>query len=79
VSGRLARAFRAWPGICRAALAGASSRPPHPVLVPLPRRAAQEVKWALMVASCYRRTGNLPAALAKYKQVGPPAGASMGA
>nr|AAG37228.1 intraflagellar transport particle protein IFT88 [Chlamydomonas reinhardtii] len=29
----------------------------------------QEVKWALMVASCYRRTNNLPAALGKYKQI----------
>ncbi|EFJ48487.1 hypothetical protein VOLCADRAFT_101916 [Volvox carteri f. nagariensis] len=29
----------------------------------------QEVKWALMVASCYRRTNNLPGALAKYKQI----------
>ena len=29
----------------------------------------QEVKWALMVASCYRRIGALPQALAKYKEI----------
>lgn len=29
----------------------------------------QEVKWALMVASCYRRIGQLPNALAKYKEI----------
>ncbi|KAL6751897.1 hypothetical protein V8C86DRAFT_2529579 [Haematococcus lacustris] len=29
----------------------------------------QEVKWALMVASCYRRIGAYPQALAKYKEI----------
>jgi len=29
----------------------------------------QEVKWALMVASCYRRIGALPQALSKYKEI----------
>ena len=29
----------------------------------------QEVKWALMVASCYRRVGAYPQALAKYKEI----------
>lgn len=28
-----------------------------------------EVKWALMVASCYRRVHNIPGALHKYKEV----------
>mmetsp|Transcript_14856 Transcript_14856/g.26287 ORF Transcript_14856/g.26287 Transcript_14856/m.26287 type:complete len:772 (-) Transcript_14856:118-2433(-) len=29
----------------------------------------QEVKWQLMVASCYRRVGAFPQALAKYKEI----------
>eukprot|EP00199_Chlamydomonas_sp_CCMP681_P001067 CAMPEP_0119114344 /NCGR_PEP_ID=MMETSP1180-20130426/47219_1 /TAXON_ID=3052 ORGANISM="Chlamydomonas cf sp, Strain CCMP681" /NCGR_SAMPLE_ID=MMETSP1180 /ASSEMBLY_ACC=CAM_ASM_000741 /LENGTH=751 /DNA_ID=CAMNT_0007102849 /DNA_START=106 /DNA_END=2357 /DNA_ORIENTATION=- len=29
----------------------------------------QEVKWALMVASCYRRIGAYPQALSKYKEI----------
>lgn len=29
----------------------------------------QEVKWSLMVASCFRRIGNYPMALARYKEI----------